>query len=253
MRRRRRASGPSPTTTSGRRRRLKASHGDVDALVGHQLGDDQVVVAHRAGREALGLDRRVEDGRVAVEVARDPPLGRVRVGDVAVDALGGDPVPLAPAAEDVAEPGAHERVEVRQRRLALVPGVAKRVVAVADVDRVLVDDHAVRPGAGARDHHVVARAGRSSRPRRGRSGSSERNVRAVGAQPLEERRVDVAMRETALRAPLVVDGGEHVGVAARRRRSRRRHGRRRARRAGSRGPAQSGAERAERGPASARV
>ena len=44
--------------------------GEVDALVRHQLAEHDVEVADRPGREARGLDRRVDDVGVAAEVAR---------------------------------------------------------------------------------------------------------------------------------------------------------------------------------------
>ena len=68
---RRRASGPLPTTTSGRPQLVERAHRDVDALVGHQLGEHDVLVADRRRREAADLHRRVQHGRLAAEVARD--------------------------------------------------------------------------------------------------------------------------------------------------------------------------------------
>src|SRR3954451_3588091 len=105
--------------------------------------------------------------RVATEVAADPVLRGPRVGDVAVDALGGDPVPLSPAPEEAAEGGPAERLAaLGERPVALVPGVAEGVVAVADVDRLLLADHRVSPGARARDDEVIA--GQVERLDRGR-------------------------------------------------------------------------------------
>ena len=102
-----------------------------------------------------------------------------RVGDVGVDALGRDPVPLAPAREQRAQRRPGQRVARRQRRLALAPRVAERVVAVADVGRAGIDQHAVRPRARGRDDDVVA-AQVERLDRAGYIGSSGRNVRAVG-------------------------------------------------------------------------
>src|SRR5215211_9442295 len=108
--------------------------------------------------EAGGLHGWVDDARVAPEVVADARLRRAGVGDVAVDPLGGHPVPLAPAPEEAPEGGARERVApLGERAVALVPGVTEGVVAVADVHGALLADHRVRPGAGARDDEVVAR------------------------------------------------------------------------------------------------
>ena len=72
-RRRRRGSGPSPTTTSGRRRRLNASHRDVDPLVRHQLGEDEVVVADgppaRSARSRRAGGRPSRRGRSSARCA----------------------------------------------------------------------------------------------------------------------------------------------------------------------------------------
>ena len=106
----------------------------VDLLVGHELGEHEVVAADRLGPEALGRDRRVDDPRVAPEVRLDARLGGARVRHVAVHTLGRDPVPLAPAPEQAAQHRARDRlVALGQRPVTLVPGVAERVVAVGDV------------------------------------------------------------------------------------------------------------------------
>ena len=187
---------------------------DVDPLVRHQLGEHDVVVADRARREAVDLHRRVQDGRLAPEVAAHALGGGARVGDVAVDALGGDPVPLAPLGEQQPQRRAHERVAGPQRRLALGPGVAERVVAVTDVDGAGIDEHAVRPRARRRDHGVVA----AQVERLDRVGveRQQRAERARGRpQALQERGVDRAVREPTFGAVLVVDRGEDVGVRPR--------------------------------------
>ena len=67
----------------------------------------------------------------------------------------------------------------------------------------------MRPRARARDHDVVgAEVDRLHRVRVERQQAAEGLGR--GAQPLEERRVDVPVREPALRPLLVVDGREDV-------------------------------------------
>ena len=179
----------------------------VDLLVRDELGEHQVVIAHRLRPEALRGHGRVDDARVAPEVGLDARLGGARVGHVAVHPLGGDPVPLAPAPEQPAQRRPRDRVgALGERAVALVPGVAERVVAVRDVHGPLVADHGVRPGARARDHHVVAR--QVERLDGGRVERQEgAEVARGGAHPLKERGVDVAVREAGL------------GAAARRRRA----------------------------------
>ena len=179
--------------------------------MGHQLGKNEVVIADRAGLKARDLHRRVQDGRLAGEVALDPLPGGLRVGHVGVDPLGGDEVPLAPASQDLGKRRAHHRAPGGQRRLALVPGVAERVVAVTDMDRVLVGKHTMGPGGGARDHQVVAAKVQ------GLDGPGvERQQRAEVVrrrpQPLERAGDHAATLEAPLGTPRVVDRREDVGL-----------------------------------------
>ena len=115
-----------------------------------------MIILHGPRREALNLNRRVNHGRVAREVAFDPLLRRLRVGDVGVDPLCGDEIPLAPAMHHLRENRPHDYVARLKRRFTFGPGVAERVVAVTDVNRVLVRDHAMRPSRRARYDEVVA-------------------------------------------------------------------------------------------------
>jgi hypothetical protein len=185
--------------------------------VRHQLGEHDVVrpdLLARDRAEAADLDGRVQDRRRAPEVALDPRGRHAGVGDVAVDALGRDPVPLAPAVEQQPQRRPHERAARPQRRLALGPGVAERVVAVADVHRAGVDEHAVRPRARGGDHDVVAAQVEGlDRVRVQRQQRPERPRRRPHA--LEERRARLAVGEPALRPARVVDGGEDVRVGPR--------------------------------------
>ena len=66
-------------------------------LCADQLGDDQQRVAWLAGREAVGLDRRVDDRELAPVEAPDPLARELRVGDVGVDAAAGCEIPPAHA------------------------------------------------------------------------------------------------------------------------------------------------------------
>jgi hypothetical protein len=190
---------------------VEGPHRDLDALVRHQLGEDDVGVARRGRREALDVDGRVQHGRLAPEVAGHAAFGRLRVGDVGVDALGRDPVPLPPALEHRAERRAPERAARGERLLACVPRVAKRVVAIADVHGVLVGDDAVRPRARARDHEVVpAQVQRLHRGGVQRQQGPEGP--GAGPQALQVGRLELAVGEAALGALLVVDRGEEVGL-----------------------------------------
>ncbi len=144
------------------------------------------MVADLAAGEALSVDRRVDDARLAPEVGADPGLGGERVGDVAVRPLGGDPVPLAPAPEGAAQKRPQQHVAAAgQRLLAVVPRVAERVVAVADVDRVLVAEDGVGPGRRARDDEVVAATGRTTRSRPGRAAAGRGTSAPTGAASAE--------------------------------------------------------------------
>jgi hypothetical protein len=84
-------------------------------------------------------------------------------------------------------------------------------VAVADVDRVVVGDDAVRPRARARDDEVVA-----AQVQRFHGGGVQRQqgAKRAGGRPhaLQERRAHRAVREAPLGALLVVDRGEQVGL-----------------------------------------
>ena len=114
--------------------------------------------------------------------------------------------------EQRAERGSADRIAAGgQCAVAVVPRVAERVVAVRDVGRVLVADDRVGPGARARDDQVEA--GQVERLDRG---GIQRQERAEGArawaEALEERGVDLPVGEPPLRAVLVVDGREQVGL-----------------------------------------
>ena len=186
-------------------------HGNTDALVGHELGEHEVIVLDRAGREARGLDRRMHDRRVAVEVAGNPLLGRVRVGNVAIDALGCHHVPLPPASQDPAQRRGGQQPASGERDLTGVPGVAERVVAVTDVHGVGVHDHPVRPRAGARDDELVPLDPESL----GREWvEREQWAEALGggAEPLQERCVNPAIGKAPFGTGLVIHRREQVGL-----------------------------------------
>src|SRR4051794_32656187 len=153
----------------------------------------------------------MHDGRLATEVRADPCLRRARVRHVAVDALRGDPIPLAPAAEQHPQRCARDRIALRERGIAGGPHVAEWVVAVGDVCGLLVVDDGVRPRTRARHDQVESRQVERL-DRRG----VERQQRPEGplarAQLLQERRADLAMREAPLGPVLVVDGRVDRGI-----------------------------------------
>ena len=139
--------GPVADDDQGQAQTVEGLDRDVDLLVRHQLRDDCVVISHHTGREPPRVNRRVDDVGLAPEVGADSRLGGAGIGDVAVGALCRDPVPLAPAAEQAAQEGARERVgPAGQRPVAVVPGVAEWVVAVAHVDGVGIAQDRVGPG-----------------------------------------------------------------------------------------------------------
>ena len=188
----------------------EGAHGRLDVLVRHELRDDQEVVADAPGAEPRRLHGRVDHRRLAAEGARDTRARRLGVGDVAPDTAGDAAVPAPPAVERRCQRRAQEAPGAGQR-LDLRPGVAERVVAVADVRRAIGGAHAVGPRARARHHEVVAAQVEALHGQ-----GVQRQERAEGARAgmdaLEERRVHAAVGEAALRAGLVVDGREEVGV-----------------------------------------
>ena len=77
---------------------LEGPDGQVDAFVGYQATDDQIVIAHRnrwIGRESLGIDRRVNDYAVAIVDRADALLYGAADGDKIVDFLCGGVVPTS--------------------------------------------------------------------------------------------------------------------------------------------------------------
>ena len=170
--------------------RVEGAHGHVDALVRHQLGQHQVVRRRPApaGREALELDRRVQHGRLAAEVAAHARGGqraswrrRRSTRWAAIQSHWRQRLSSSRSG------GRSSGLRAAQRRLALGPGVAERVVAVADVDRAGVDEDAVRPRARGGDHDVVA--AQVQRLDRVRVERQQRPERARGRpQALQERR-----------------------------------------------------------------
>ena len=85
-----------------------AVDGQIEAFVGHQGRHDRRKSASRdgassAGREELGIDRRIHNGRLTIIVQRDPPRNILRNSEIAVYAAGRGAVPAgqsrpAPAA-----------------------------------------------------------------------------------------------------------------------------------------------------------
>ena len=181
----RRLSGPPPAIDERRPQAVERLDRHVDLLVRDELRQHQVVAPDRLPAEALGRDRRVDDLRVAPEVRLDARLRGPRVRHVAVHALRRDPVPLAPAPEQAAQRRARERVgALRERAVALVPGVPERVVAVATRAR-----RARRRSPRAPTRSSSRSRGRSPTGRRtrsppgraaGRRGSCARSAGAAG-------------------------------------------------------------------------
>ena len=214
-RRSRRISGPSPTTTSGRPQPVEGAHRDVDPLVRHQLREHEVVLADPLGAdrcEALDLHGRVQDGRLAAEVAAHAGGGEPRVGHVGVDALGGDVVPLAPAVEQQAQRRAHQRASgraasprARTRRTGTGCGSSRRAPRR--------DRRARRaPTRSRRRSRCRSRAGRATRSRAGTAAAAAGTCARSGRRRCRNERPRRAVGEPALGALLVVDGGEDVGL-----------------------------------------
>ncbi len=181
--------------------------GQIDPLVADQLGDDQEVGPHRAGPpKPLDLDRGVDDRGRPHPVVGDPLAGDLGVGDIAADPSRGDPVPLPDLPEREAESGPQRRRDLPRGTLPLEPGIAKRAVAVADVNGTRARPDGVGEGAAARDHEVepVERQ-RAHRPR---EDGQERAEAPLGqAEALQVRSAHLAPGEAPLGALDVVEQG----------------------------------------------
>ena len=198
---------------SGRPQRVEGPDRDVDALVRHELGEHDVGVADRPRREAAGLDRRVQDGRVAAEVARDPPAGRLGVRDVARRRAAPRSSPTARQRWKItAERGAAERAAAGERLLARVPRVAERVVAVADVHRVLVGDARRAPTRSSSTARGRSRAGRATPSPTGTAAAACGTCARVGRSDCRKLVWTVRWAKRPSVPALVVDRREEVRV-----------------------------------------
>ena len=119
---------------------------EIDALVGHELADREVEVAGRLPRDRIGLeiDRRKDDRAVATVDLGDAPRDEARIGDEMIDVGGGSDVPDAERWHGQRHEQTREPRSVRLVRMVLIPQVAHRRVAIADVHRVRMGDDALR-------------------------------------------------------------------------------------------------------------
>jgi hypothetical protein len=180
---------------------------DVQTLVRDQLGDDQQRVAGVAGGEAMGLHGRVDHGRLAPVVALDPFAAELRDGDVRVHAPARREVPPAHPAQLAAQQAAQRPRGLRHRTGLLVPRVAKRRVAVADVHGPVGHAYTVGERAAAAEHHVAGGQSQAlDRERVERQQPPE--ARLADAQPLQWGGRDRASGEAAARPRFVVEQRE---------------------------------------------
>ena len=184
-------SGPSPTIFSGTPTRSAGLDGDVEPLVGHERGHDQDETARRAGRP--GVKNAVSTGGYttvdrAIIVSADPARNILRIRHDS-----GPAGPLVPRSHRASRPSTGRSTPTRARAdplgaeigVELVPGVAHRRVAVADVPGAGRARRPTWPRSGCvRDHQVVIVEVEAARRRAGRAagsaGSSARRRAAAG-------------------------------------------------------------------------
>ena len=146
------------------------------------------------GVEEGRVDRRIHDRRLAIIVSADPPRNVARVGDEAVHARRRGRVPARqPRQHRAVEPAARQRPDPRRPevRVELVPGVAHRRMAVADVARPARRHHRLGRAVARADRRGRSRRGRTARWRTGRAaGSGGSASRASGSRCTN----DVVMR-----------------------------------------------------------
>ena len=167
-----------PTTLIRSARAAGGLEGDLDALVAARPRS-RPGTSPRARPSGSGR-RRPAGGRSPTRGRRTRRSARwviSRVGDVVRDAAGSAATSQrADAVEHARERGPRRRGHLRERARALVPGVAERRVAVADVrPRPVARADAVRERAAARDDEPWSPTGRRSGGR-GNSGSSRRKL-----------------------------------------------------------------------------
>ncbi|MNY00887.1 hypothetical protein D3C86_1333970 [compost metagenome] len=163
------------------------------------------------GLEALHVDGGRHHLGGAAVVLLDAARDLAGVGDEAIDAIGGEHVPLAQVAEQRRGDGAQERIDRGLVRVVQVPGVAHGGVGVADVDRFGAGHDALGAGVSARQHQVVA--GQVELLEGERHQGQELLVVLGGTgQALEEGRAHVQPAELGRQQVPAVDGREDGGV-----------------------------------------
>ncbi len=157
-RRSRSSSGPWPTMRSSQTELGAGGDRQIDSLVRRQRRDHQAVRAAGAvaGGEEAGVDRRRHYLGLPAVVAADPAGDKARVGDKTVDPAARCHVPGAqPAQRQRAQPR-HQAGAVGKVGVLLVPGVAHRGVAIAQVVRPGRRDDAFGNAVAAAHHQVEA-------------------------------------------------------------------------------------------------
>ena len=179
----------------------------VHALVAQDLRDDQQRVAGLTRREAVGLHRRMDHRGVASVMALDSLAAKLGDGDVGVDPATRAEVPFAYAAQLPAQQRTQQRRDLAKGVAFLIPRVAKRRIAIADVNGAVGNANAVGEGAAAAQHDIRLRKLQPlDRERVERQQASE--CRLAHPEALEGRCRDRVTRETPVRALLVVQQRE---------------------------------------------
>ena len=99
-------------------------------------------------------DERLEGVDVR-SIAAAAPAASAGVGDVACASARRPWIPIADSVERPSHQRASRPRGLKDSGIALIPGVAERGVAVADMCRARIDSDAVGEGTGGRDHEVV--------------------------------------------------------------------------------------------------
>src|SRR5450756_590029 len=149
----------------------------------------------------------MDDGGVAAVEALDPLPGEMGVGDVGVDPATGGQVPLTHPRQLQTQKRAQGGGNLAKRSSLLIPRVAKRGVAVANVYGSLRDAHAMGKRAAAAEDNVSCR---ELKPFDGKriEGKQTPELVLADTQPLKRRGGDRVLGEASIRTLLIVEQRE---------------------------------------------
>lgn len=128
---------------------------EVHALVAPMFSGDQIVVSAGADGVLLHVDRRMDDLGIASVVFPDSVAHEGRVGDELVDTVGRQGIGAAKATRHGVSQRSNQCRQLPEVDLPLIPDVAQRRMAVADVSRIRGRDNPLRGTGFARHDEVV--------------------------------------------------------------------------------------------------